>query len=80
MQQYHLPDFVAPALSIEQIPVPEIKSDSTNMDLFSNNEWSNFVTPNESSKLTPYDDTTNWDDYLDNDANWLLNSQVEPES
>jgi hypothetical protein len=81
MQQYHLPDFVsAPNIPTQSISLDKIAVEDNN-DLFANNDWANFLSQvHVPNKLTPYEDNTNWDDYLDGDANWLLGSQPDQES
>jgi hypothetical protein len=80
MQQYHLPDFVDQSQNIPTYSIPLDKLATTD-DLFSS-DWTSFLGQTQvSSKVTPYvDDGTNWDDYLDGDANWLLGPQPEHES
>jgi hypothetical protein len=82
MQQFNLADFSVPIEPAQPIqPVANKLADNINMDLFNNNEWTDLLTRSEPTKLlTPYDDGTNWDDYLDSEANWLFSSQQEPDS
>lgn len=81
MQQYHLPDFVDASANI---PVQSVSLDTLSAtdavgDMFSpNQDWTSFLGQSQvPSKITPYEDGTNWDDYLDGDANWFLGSQSE---
>ena len=82
MQQYHLPDFMdtTPKIPTHAVPLDTLAAGDTG-DLFSN-DWTNLLSqPLAPSKITSYDDGTNWDDYLDgDDTNWLLASQPEQES
>ena len=83
MQQYHLPDFVdqTPTIPVQSIPVDKLASEDTSSDLFSAQDWTAFLGQSQvPNKIIPYDDGTNWDDYLDVDANWLLGTQPEHES
>lgn len=84
MQQYNLADFVNPMPTIpaQSIPLDKISSTDDTTDFFSNStEWADYMAQSQApSKITPYDDGTNWDDYLDGDANWLYNSQPEQDS
>ena len=84
MQQYNLADFVDPIPTIpaQSIPLDKLAATDDTADFFSNsNEWADFMAQSQiPSKITPYDDGTNWDDYLDGDANWLYNSQPEQDA
>jgi hypothetical protein len=88
MQQYNLADFIntTPAQTIptQSIPLEQFSAVETDpVDFFSNsNEWQDFVAQSNTlpTKMTPYEDGTNWDDYLDGDANWLYSSQNDTES
>ena len=88
MQQYNLADFdldTKPPQNIpaQSIPLDQFAADADPADFFSNsNEWQDFVSQSNTlpTKIEPYEDGTNWDDYLDGDANWLYNSQNETES
>jgi len=81
MQQYHLPDFVDPSANIpvQSVSLDKLSASDAASDIFSSNQdWTNFLGHSQvPSKITPYEDGTNWDDYLDGDANWLLGSQPE---
>src|SRR5271170_1552619 len=71
MQQYHLPDFVNPSpnIPVQSIPLDKFATDDST-DIFSSNDWTSFLgQPQVPSKITSYEDGTNWDDYLDGDAN-----------
>ena len=78
MQQYHLPDFVDPSANIpvQSVSLDKLSTTDAVSDMFSSNQdWTSFLGQSQMpSKLTPYEDGTNWDDYLDGDANWLLGS------
>jgi hypothetical protein len=84
MQQYNLADFVDPIpnIPVQSIPLDKLAATDGTVDFFSNsNEWADFMAQSQvPSKITPYDDGTNWDDYLDGDANWLYNSQPEQDA
>ena len=80
MQQYHLPDFINPSQNIptNSIPLDKLATTDDTSDMF---DWTSFLNQAQiPSKITSFDDGTNWDDYLDGDANWLLGSQPEQES
>jgi len=88
LQQYNLADFVdpMPTIPVQSIamekaaPTDEITATAT--DFFTtSSEWADFISQNQQapSKITPYDDGTNWDDYLQGDANWIFASQSEQE-
>jgi len=78
MQQYHLPDFVDPSANIpvHSVSLDKLSTTDAASDIFSSNQdWTGFLGQSQlPNKLTPYEDGTNWDDYLDGDANWLLGS------
>jgi hypothetical protein len=82
MQQYHLPDFVnpVPSIPVQSVPLDKVSfGDAT--DVFSANDWSSFLGENQAPPKFPQrEENTNWDDYLDSDANWLLGAQPEHES
>lgn len=87
MQQYNLADFMdpitVPTIPAQSIPLDQLTTEADPADFFSNsNEWQDFVAQSNDlpSKITPYEDSTNWDDYLDGDANWLYGSQHEADS
>jgi hypothetical protein len=84
MQQYNLADFfdpmTVPTIPAQSIPLDQLSTEADPADFFSNsNEWQDFVAQSNNlpTKTTPYEDGTNWDDYLDGDANWLYSSQHE---
>jgi hypothetical protein len=76
IQQFHLPDFVpSQDIPAHSIPLDKIAHEDQT-DLFTVHDWTSFLTqPQAPSKITPYDDGTNWEDYLDGDAGWLVGSQ-----
>ena len=83
MQQYYLPDFVGqtPTIPVQSVPVDAPTLDDTSSDLFSAQDWTSFLGQSQvTNKIATYDDGTNWDDYLDGDANWLLGTQPEQDS
>lgn len=87
MQQYNLADFMdttpAPTIPAQHIPLEQFSTELDTADFFSSStDWQEFVanSNNLPTKITPYEDGTNWDDYLDGDANWLYSSQNETES
>ena len=83
MQQYHLPDFLnqTPTIPVQSIPLDKPTAEDTSSDLFATQDWTSFLgQPQVASKIVQYDDGTNWDDYLDGDANWLLGTQPEQDS
>ena len=68
-------------IPVQSIPLDKLASEDTTSDLFSPQDWTSFLGQSQvSSKITPYDDGTNWDDYLDGDTNWLLGTQPEQDS
>jgi len=76
VQQFHLPDFIPSQDILPAQSIPIASEDLT--DLFAVHDWTSFLDqPLASSKINPYDDGTNWEDYLDGDANWLMGSQPE---
>jgi hypothetical protein len=87
LQQYNLADFVdpMPSIPVRSIPMDNAASDdatSAANDFFTTStDWQDFVSQNQQvpSKITPYDDGTNWEDYLQGDANWVFSSQSEEE-
>lgn len=81
MQQYHLADFIdpTPIVPIQSVPL-DTGSDESAADIFSANDWTSFLGQTQTStKITSFEDGTNWDDFLNGDASWLLGPQPEHE-
>jgi len=76
VQQFHLPDFIPSQDILSAQSIPIANEDPT--DLFAVHDWSNFLDqPLAPSKISPFDDGTNWEDFLDGDASWLIGSQLD---
>lgn len=83
MQQYYLPDFVDTTITsipVQSVPLDKVSAGDTT-DIFSN-DWTNFLGSHSQAptKTACFEEGTNWDEYLDGDANWLFaTSQPEQE-
>jgi len=96
LQQYNLADLIdpMPTIPVNSIPLDKVTVAGSEDDaacavndfFTSSTDWQDFVSQSQlvatpgPTKITPFDDGTNWEDYLQGDTNWIFNSQPEQES